>query len=104
MALVALLFAANNALQADVASRHSQRPLPFLAFGLYALLLAFLTPIYLRTVLSPGWYGPTYPHWAALFLGLGFYWVSRQIEAMRDIRRWSKDREQRRGLKQQGAK
>lgn len=102
-ALFALLIAASNAMQADIASRYRRRSLRFLALGLVLLLVALFTPVYFKSHFEPWMIWIHGPALAGLLLLLAFYWVSRQIEAMRGLRRWSKDRDQRQNLKQQEA-
>ncbi len=100
-ALLALSFAILNVMRADTASRKKRLPLRVLGLGFILLLLVLFGPVFLASSFEPWMVWIHVPGLAALLLGMAAYGVSQYIEAFRDQRRSSKDRKQRRSLKQQ---
>jgi hypothetical protein len=103
-AVLALFLATGNALRADTASRKKRLPLQVLGPGLALLFLVVIAPVLLVSGFQPWMVWIHVPGLAALLLGLAAYWVSESIEKFRSLRRWIRDKEQRRSLKHQEAK
>jgi hypothetical protein len=101
--LLALLGAGFSAIKTDIASGNRLKPLAFLGIGFAGLFFAFLLSVFFANGFRSWTAWVHVPGVIILILGLFAYWIARQIESVKYLLRWRKDKERRRELKQQQA-
>jgi hypothetical protein len=99
--LLALVLAGLSAIKADIASGNRQKPLAILGIGFVGLFLAFLLPVFFAGAFEPWIAWIHVPGVIVLILGLFAYWIAKQVELVKYLLRWRKDKEHRGKLKQQ---